>query len=113
MPIVLYNKFVTKECINNTFSQEVAGNVTIPYDRQFFISIFATSDIILVNLQCSKMFKGSECAVLPKVLCTIKYFYFHNLGLPGVAFLPPSAARTQSHIHSFTHSLLKCVLYYK
>ena len=49
-----------------------------------------------VHIQCSKLFKGLECAVLSMVLCTMKNHWSHfirvghnpDFGFPSVAILP-------------------------
>ena len=34
--------------------------------------------IVVVHIQCSKLFKGMECTVMPMVLCTIKNPWSHS-----------------------------------
>ena len=71
----------------------------------------AGSDVC--HIQCSKLFKCLECAVLSMVLCTIKNPWSHwigvgyspDFGLPSVAILPGLCRKRRKAIftHSFTH----------
>ena len=67
--------------------------------------------ILAVHIQCSKLFKGLECAVLRMVLFTIKNPWRHSkgiynpgFGLPFLAILPSLCRKRRKAI--FTHSLL-------
>ena len=69
--------------------------------------------IVVVNIQCSKLFEGMECIVLSMVLCTIKNPLKSSeirvgnnpgFGLPSVAIVPECA---ESELEQYTYILPK------
>ena len=80
--------------------------------QMYWVRIPAGLDIChRVVIQCSKLFKGLECAVLSMVLCTIKNPWSHpkrvghspDFERPSVAILPWLCRKRRKAI--FTHSL--------
>ena len=66
--------------------------------RSYWVQILVGSD---VPIQCSKLFKGMECAVMYMALCTIKNPWSYSIRLGHSPFLP------LRYCHDFAESNVK------
>ena len=84
--------------------------------KHYYYSTFSCRVEASTSIQCSKLFKGLECTVLPMALCTIKNTWSHSkiragnspgFGLPSVAILPWLCRKRRKAIFIYIYILLQ------